>query len=157
MTIVVGDLRAPFSIATTPRCREERFSFPWTVKIISNNILRYFYKVLFITKPCRIKTLPPKLWICSCAKISTFQRKNLFQTDIYWGLLYIVSTAYILDRKTCTSSIILMIIITLLYRTSYQVFEWRHVIFQYFDRILTKCSSTTPRKFNQPRCLRRHV
>ena len=27
-TLVKGDLKAPFSIATTPRCREERYSFP---------------------------------------------------------------------------------------------------------------------------------
>ena len=25
----VGDLKAPFSIATTPKCREGRYSFPW--------------------------------------------------------------------------------------------------------------------------------
>ena len=28
-TIVEGDPKAPFSIATTPRCRERRYSFPW--------------------------------------------------------------------------------------------------------------------------------
>ena len=28
MTIVEGDQKAPFSIATTPRCREGRYSFP---------------------------------------------------------------------------------------------------------------------------------
>ena len=28
-TIVEGDLRAPFTIATTPRCRGGRYSFPW--------------------------------------------------------------------------------------------------------------------------------
>ena len=28
-TIVEGDPKAPFSIATTPRCREGRYSFPW--------------------------------------------------------------------------------------------------------------------------------
>ena len=27
-TIVEGDLKAPFSIATTAMCREERYSFP---------------------------------------------------------------------------------------------------------------------------------
>ena len=27
-TIVEGDSKAPFSIATTPRCREGRYSFP---------------------------------------------------------------------------------------------------------------------------------
>ena len=27
-TIVEGDPKAPFSIATTPRCREGRYSFP---------------------------------------------------------------------------------------------------------------------------------
>ena len=29
MTIVEGDPKAPFSIATTPRCRGGRYSFPW--------------------------------------------------------------------------------------------------------------------------------
>ena len=28
-TVVEGDPKAPFSIATTPRCRRERYSFPW--------------------------------------------------------------------------------------------------------------------------------
>ena len=28
-TIVEGDSKAPFSVATTPRCREGRCSFPW--------------------------------------------------------------------------------------------------------------------------------
>ena len=29
MTVVEGDQKAPFSIATTPRCRGRRYSFPW--------------------------------------------------------------------------------------------------------------------------------
>ena len=28
-TVVEGDQKAPFSIATTPRCRSGRYSFPW--------------------------------------------------------------------------------------------------------------------------------
>ena len=28
-TVVKGDLKAPFSIATTPRCRGGHYSFPW--------------------------------------------------------------------------------------------------------------------------------
>ena len=28
-TVVEGDQKAAFSIATTPRCRGERYSFPW--------------------------------------------------------------------------------------------------------------------------------
>ena len=28
-TFVEGDQKAPFSIATTPRCRGGRYSFPW--------------------------------------------------------------------------------------------------------------------------------
>ena len=28
-TVVEGDPKVPFSIATTPRCRGERHSFPW--------------------------------------------------------------------------------------------------------------------------------
>ena len=28
-TVVEGDQKAPFSIATTPRCKRERYSFPW--------------------------------------------------------------------------------------------------------------------------------
>ena len=28
-TVVEGNRKAPFSIATTPRCREGRYSFPW--------------------------------------------------------------------------------------------------------------------------------
>ena len=29
VTAVEGDLKVPFSIATTPRCRGGRYSFPW--------------------------------------------------------------------------------------------------------------------------------
>ena len=29
VTLVEGDQKAPFSLTTTPRCREERYSFPW--------------------------------------------------------------------------------------------------------------------------------
>ena len=29
VTLVEGDPKAPFSIATTPRCRGGRYSFPW--------------------------------------------------------------------------------------------------------------------------------
>ena len=29
VTVVEGDPRAPFSIATTPRCKGGRYSFPW--------------------------------------------------------------------------------------------------------------------------------
>ena len=29
LTIVEGDPKAPFSIATTPRCRGGRYSIPW--------------------------------------------------------------------------------------------------------------------------------
>ena len=28
-TVVGGNPKAPFSIATTPRCREGHYSFPW--------------------------------------------------------------------------------------------------------------------------------
>ena len=28
-TVVEGDQKAPFSIATTPRCKGGRYSFPW--------------------------------------------------------------------------------------------------------------------------------
>ena len=29
MTLIEGDSKAPFSIATTLRCRRERYSIPW--------------------------------------------------------------------------------------------------------------------------------
>ena len=28
-TVVEGDQKAPFTIATTPRCRGRRYTFPW--------------------------------------------------------------------------------------------------------------------------------
>ena len=28
-TVIEGDLKVPFSIATTPRCMGGRYSFPW--------------------------------------------------------------------------------------------------------------------------------
>ena len=33
VTKVDGDPKAPFSIATTPRCRGGRYSFPWIVPL----------------------------------------------------------------------------------------------------------------------------
>ena len=32
-TLVEGDLKAPFSIATTPSCRGGRYSFPWIASL----------------------------------------------------------------------------------------------------------------------------
>ena len=32
-TVVEGDQKAPFSIATTPSCRGERYSFPWIAPV----------------------------------------------------------------------------------------------------------------------------
>ena len=34
-TVVEGDQKAPFSIATTPRCRGGRYSFPWIAPLYS--------------------------------------------------------------------------------------------------------------------------
>ena len=34
-TVVEGDQKAPFSIATTPRCREGRYSFLWIAPLYS--------------------------------------------------------------------------------------------------------------------------
>ena len=33
-TLVDGDPKAPFSVATTPRCRGGRYSFPWIAPLI---------------------------------------------------------------------------------------------------------------------------
>ena len=33
VTLVEGDPKAPFSIATTPKCKGERYSFPWIVPL----------------------------------------------------------------------------------------------------------------------------
>ena len=32
-TVVEGDLKAPISIATTPKCRGERYSIPWIAPV----------------------------------------------------------------------------------------------------------------------------
>ena len=32
-TLVEGDPKTPFSIATTPKCREGRYSFPWIASL----------------------------------------------------------------------------------------------------------------------------
>ena len=32
-TLFEGDPKAPFSIATTPRCRGRRYSFPWIAQL----------------------------------------------------------------------------------------------------------------------------
>ena len=41
VTVVEGDPKAPFSIATTPRCRGGRNSFPWIAPL-------YFWYVTYI-------------------------------------------------------------------------------------------------------------
>ena len=35
VTVVEGDQKAPFSIATTLMCREGRYSFPWIALLYS--------------------------------------------------------------------------------------------------------------------------
>ena len=42
MTIVEDDQKAPFSIATTPRCRRRRYSFPWTALFLP--LMRTLYR-----------------------------------------------------------------------------------------------------------------
>ena len=36
--LIEGDSKAPFSIATTPRCRGERYSFPWIAPLYPWNV-----------------------------------------------------------------------------------------------------------------------
>ena len=38
-TVVKGDQKAPFSIATTPRCRGGRYSFPWITPLYLHTYL----------------------------------------------------------------------------------------------------------------------
>ena len=38
VTIVEGDPKAPFSIATTPMCREGRNSFPWIAPLYPSSV-----------------------------------------------------------------------------------------------------------------------
>ena len=38
MTVVEGGQKASFSIATTPRCRGGRYSFPWIAPLYSRRV-----------------------------------------------------------------------------------------------------------------------
>ena len=38
-TVVTGDPKAPFSIATSPRCRGGHYSFPWIDPLALDNYL----------------------------------------------------------------------------------------------------------------------
>ena len=38
VTLVKGDLKAPFLIATTPKCRERHYSFPWIALLYPWNV-----------------------------------------------------------------------------------------------------------------------
>ena len=38
MTVVEGDPTAPFSIASTPRCRGGRYSFPWIAPLYPSSL-----------------------------------------------------------------------------------------------------------------------
>ena len=46
--LVAGDPKAPFSIATTPRCREGRYSIPSIAPL-------YYYRIVFSAKQSGIK------------------------------------------------------------------------------------------------------
>ena len=57
-TIVKGDPKAPFSIATTPKCRGGRYSIPWIAPLYPWNLLyndedgiKYHFLVFGITRP----------------------------------------------------------------------------------------------------------
>ena len=57
-TVVEGDLKVPFSITTTPRCREGATPFPgllhftlYTYLIMPGGIKYHFFKVFGMTRP----------------------------------------------------------------------------------------------------------
>ena len=66
-TVVVGDQKAPFPIATTPRCREGHYSFPWIAPlyltlycwVLSKAVSNTIFKVFGTTRP-GIETKPNK-------------------------------------------------------------------------------------------------
>ena len=47
-TVVEGDHKAPFSIATTLRCRGKRYSFPW----IAHSTLNMYLILLSVKQGC---------------------------------------------------------------------------------------------------------
>ena len=60
VTVVKGDPKAPLSIATTPRCREGRYSFPWIVPLyldtnfimlLSKEASSTIFRVFGMTRP----------------------------------------------------------------------------------------------------------
>ena len=61
ITVVKGSPKAPFSIATTPRCMEGRYSFPWIAPLpliftlycweLSKAVSRGIFKVFGMTQP----------------------------------------------------------------------------------------------------------
>ena len=67
-TIVESDQKAPFSIATTPRCSEGRYSFPWIAPlypwyvpyrwVLSKEVSSTILKVFGMTRP-RIEPRSP--------------------------------------------------------------------------------------------------
>ena len=60
-TVVEGDAKAPFSIATTPRCRGGRYSFPWIapfypwyvpfMAVLSKEVSSTIFWVFGMTRP----------------------------------------------------------------------------------------------------------
>ena len=75
-TVVEGDQKAPFSIATTPRCRERHYSFPWITPL-------YPWYVPYITE-------------CSARRYQVASLKSLVWRDLglnpglpdHWRTLY---------------------------------------------------------------------
>ena len=56
-TLIKGDLKAPFSIATTPTCKGGRYSFPWIVQLTLDH-----YLILLSVKLGGIKYHILSLW-----------------------------------------------------------------------------------------------
>ena len=59
-TVVEGDPMAPFSIATTPRCRGGRYSFPWKASLYPWSIL---YNTACKTKRHQVPIFESLIWL----------------------------------------------------------------------------------------------
>ena len=105
VTVVEGDQKAPLSIATTSRCTEGRYSFPWITPlyllihtlycwVLSKGVSSIIFKVFGMTRPGieprspgPWRTLYPVTFSCEWALIFIYTHKQDFTLNNLQGFI----------------------------------------------------------------------
>ena len=85
VTIVKGDLKAPFSIPTSQRCRKRRYSIPWIAPL-------YSWSLLYDVKQGGIKYYFLSLWDPWQTLLFQLSQYHHINYDVFiWHLLWYLS------------------------------------------------------------------